>query len=121
MTPVLALGLVVLSLIQPEFRYGAVASILLTFAIQVQSPIRIASSFSRIAYEWFLLHGICLSFAMRITEKPLLLGLIGVVLSLFAAVSLKYASTLFLKFISTRHEAIAERLGHLTLAGNPMT
>ena len=121
MTPMLPLGLAFLSLIQPEFRYGAVASILLTFAIKVQSPNRIASTFSRIAYEWFLTQGICLSLAMRITEMPLLLGLIGAVLSLFAAVSLKYASTSFFKFISTRHEAIAERLGHPTLAENPMT
>ena len=121
MTPMLPLGLVVLSLIQPEFRYGAVASVLLTFAIKVQSPIRIASSFSRIAYEWFLVHGICLSVAMRITEIPLLLGLIGIVLSLFVAVSLKYAFTSFLKFIFTRREATAEGLRHLTLAENTMT
>ena len=76
-------------MIQPEFRYGAAASILLTVFMRIQSPSRIACSFSRIAYEWFLVHGICLSIAMRVTQSPVRLGLLGAILSLFVATGLR--------------------------------
>jgi len=89
MTPTIPLGLVVLSVIQPEFRYGAVASILLTVFTRIQSPFRIANLFSRIAYEWFLVHGICLSVVMHVTQSPMGLGLLGAILSLFVAIGLK--------------------------------
>ena len=89
MTPAIPLGLVVLSVIQPEFRYGAIASILLTVFMRIQSPSRTARSFSRIAYEWFLVHGICLSVVMRVTQSPVTLGLLGAILSLFVAIGLK--------------------------------
>ncbi len=89
MTPTFPLGLIALSMIQPEFRYGAAASILLTVFMRIQSPSRIACSFSRIAYEWFLVHGICLSIAMRVTQSPVRLGLLGAILSLFVATGLR--------------------------------
>ncbi len=119
MTPIIPLSLAVLSLIQPEFRYGAVASILLTVSMRIQSPLRIASSFSRIAYEWFLVHGICLSVAMRVTETPLILGLIGIVLSFFAAVGLKWLSTLLVRAISPGCTQISEKVFGLSPVGNP--
>lgn len=121
MTPMLPLSLIILSLIQPEFRYGAIASVLLTFAIKVQSSVWVARAFTRIAYEWFLVHGICLSIVMRVTEMPVILGLIGIGVSLLAAVGLKSLSTFLVKLVSVRGTQVAEKLPGLTPVGNPAT
>lgn len=74
-----------LSLIQPEFRYASIAALLLIPALFVTTEISLSQSFGRIAYEWFLVHGLCLSIVNHLTNGPIAIIVIGGALAIAAA------------------------------------
>lgn len=76
-------------LFQPEFRYGATA--LLMFALLLNQPrtFRISQWFSGIAYEWFLVHGLCVAVTVRLTDRWAAVFAVSALLSLLTAVVLK--------------------------------
>jgi len=87
-----ALASVVLSLLclfQPEFRYGAVAMTALTFALPVQARIPLTRGFGRIAYEWFLVHGLCINAVAFTSDNPLLMIPVAAGASVVGASALK--------------------------------
>jgi len=85
----MAASLLLLTAFQPEFRYGALASLLLLPALKVQRTVRFCNLFSGIAYEWFLVHGLCLAIVSHFTESPVLILAVGAVLSVVSAICLK--------------------------------
>jgi hypothetical protein len=78
-----------LCIAQPEFRYGAVASLLLLAALPVRQKIPLCNRFAKISYEWFLVHGLCLAAICHLTSSRLLIVLGGVFLSVAAAIILQ--------------------------------
>ncbi len=81
--------MILLACFQPEFKYGALASLLLIPALHLNRRISICNHFSRIAYEWFLVHGLCLSLMSHVTTFPLAIALVGAGLSIVAAIGLQ--------------------------------
>lgn len=81
--------LCLLACFQSEFRYGALASVLLLLAFQVHRKVPLCNHFSGIAYEWFLVHGLCLATVCHLTTSPLTITLIGAGLSVVAAIALQ--------------------------------
>ncbi len=81
--------MMLLAMFQPEFRYGALASLLLLPALQVNRTIPLCNQFSAIAYEWFLVHGLCLAIMSHLTQSPTIIIAVGAILSVGAAMSLK--------------------------------
>jgi hypothetical protein len=112
-----------LTVIQPEFRYGTVAMLLLAVALpfrfdlpaihtvwsevnprrwffgstdagtgkaeRKQGPEQLLSRFAGVAYEWFLIHGLCINLIALATDQVLVVVPVGMVLSLLAATALK--------------------------------
>lgn len=78
-----------LSFVQPEFHYGVAAMFLLAACIGHSRTLSAAGRFSPIAYEWFLVHGICIGLMARLSNRWELVFVGGSVLSLLAATALK--------------------------------
>jgi peptidoglycan/LPS O-acetylase OafA/YrhL len=108
---------IILCRFQPEFRYGAVAMSALTIALPVQAHIPLTQGFGRIAYEWFLVHGLCIKIAASGSHNPLLMMPVAVVGSVFAASALKHlvawlrqvVSRAFMKLSTEVSSVIGER------------
>lgn len=81
-----------LCFVQAEFRYAFVASLMLLPAIRLTRGIGLATRFTSIAYEWFLVHGIVLTGASRLFANPLAAGIISIPLSLMFAWMLKQSA-----------------------------
>lgn len=77
--------------IQPELRYSCVSFGLLGLSQYVRSSNILAIRFTPIAYEWFLVHGLCLTLITRLTHQPTVVIPVAVVLSVSAAIALKTA------------------------------
>lgn len=78
-----------LTLVYPEFRYGSVAFALLSVALCQRRTVVAAQRFARVAYEWFLVHGLCISLVAHATTRLRILAPVSAVLSLLAAILLK--------------------------------
>lgn len=91
-----------LACFQSEFRYGALASLLLLLALQVQREIPLCNRFSKIAYEWFLVHGLCLSSISHVTASPPIIVLTGAGLSIFAASALQRSVRRITSFVRSK-------------------
>ncbi|MBL8817552.1 MAG: acyltransferase [Planctomyces sp.] len=76
---------VILSFIQPEFRYGATAAILLIPAFYIRTELSLSRSFTKIAYEWFLVHGLCLAIVNHLTSNAWVILAGGGLLAIAAA------------------------------------
>jgi hypothetical protein len=87
---------------QNEFLYGVVSLTLLAAAFTMQTRWRLAERFTGLAYEWFLVHGICLLLFARLTTSLAVLAPVAMVVSVLAAVLLK-------RFVCTLNQ-LAERL-----------
>lgn len=98
----MAMSLLTLCLFQPEFRYGALASCLLLPALHVRREIRACNLFSSIAYEWFLVHGLCLAIVSHLTQMPSVIFTVGAILSIVGAVVLKNLVQMIGRTIATR-------------------
>ena len=98
----MAMSLLTLCLFQPEFRYGAMASCLLLPALHVRKEIRVCNWFSSVAYEWFLVHGLCLAIVSHLTQMPSVIFIAGVILSVGGAVVLKNLVQLISRTIADR-------------------
>lgn len=96
-------SLLTLCLFQPEFRYGAVASCLLVPALQIKKEIRICNWFSSIAYEWFLVHGLCLALMDHLTQMSSVIVLAGAALSIIGAMALKSLVQMIGRVIATQN------------------
>lgn len=85
----LSVALGVLTVFQPEFRYATVS--MLGFALMSACWYRLllAERFTRVAYEWFLVHSLCLTLVVRWTQWPWLVIALGIPISAVAAIVLK--------------------------------
>jgi hypothetical protein len=81
--------MMLLCIAQPEFRYGAIASLLLVAALPVRRQVLLCNRFAKISYEWFLVHGLCLAAICHLTSSRPLIVLGGMVLSITAAIILQ--------------------------------
>jgi hypothetical protein len=88
-TMAMAGSMSLLACFQSELRYGALASLLLLLAFRVQHPLSLCNHFSKISYEWFLVHGLCLAAICHLTTSPLTIAFTGVGLSVVAAITLQ--------------------------------
>lgn len=85
----MTISMITLSAFQPEFRYGAIASAMLFVAFQVEQEVRLCNLFSKFAYEWFLVHGLCLAIVSHLTPSPPLIIVGGAVASIISALLLQ--------------------------------
>ncbi len=76
---------VTLSFVQPEFRYGATAAILLIPAFYVRTEMPLGRAFTKVAYEWFLVHGLCLAVVNHLSSNPWVILVVGGLLAIAAA------------------------------------
>jgi hypothetical protein len=103
--------LVVLCLFQPEFRYGAVAMAALTIALPVQAHIPLTYGFGRIAYEWFLVHGLCINIAATVSHNLLFVIPVGVAGSVLTASGLK-------RFVAWIRQGMSKAVAELSSESN---
>lgn len=82
-------AMAVMLLLHPDFRYGCVTFSLLTLGMEQSVPLLLAEGFSSIAYEWFLVHGLCLTLIAPRIGHPLLVAPIAAITSVLAATGLK--------------------------------
>lgn len=78
-----------MSVVQPEFRYGTIASGLLFMALPVRRASRVSTVFGKFAYEWFLVHGLGLAIVSHLTSHSAVVVVGGGLLSVTGAVLLK--------------------------------
>lgn len=88
---------------QNDFLYGAVSLILLAAAVGFQIRWQLAERFTGFAYEWFLVHGICLLLVARLTTSLIVMAPVGMMLSVLAAVLLK-------RFVRTLNQMAARAM-----------
>ncbi len=88
-TMVMAGFMILLACFQSELRYAELASLLLLLALQVEHEVPFCNYFSQISYEWFLVHGLCLATICHLTTSPLTIAIVGVSLSVVAAIALQ--------------------------------
>jgi len=81
--------MILLACFQSELRYGALASLLLMVAFEVEQELPLCNLFTRISYEWFLVHGLCLATISHLTTSPLTIVFTGAGLSIVAAMALQ--------------------------------
>jgi hypothetical protein len=79
---------------QPEFRYGVVALVLLCGSGFIRSAGRLPAAFTGIAYEWFLMHGLCVSLTCRYVHSLAAEIPLAALMSLLAAVGLQRTTRL---------------------------
>jgi hypothetical protein len=107
----MAVSLLTLCLFQPEFRYGTLASCLLVPALHVRKEIRACNWFSSIAYEWFLVHGLCLAIVSHLTQLPTVIFVVGAILSVIGAMVLKNLVQIAGKLFSGRQDQVSQATG----------
>lgn len=73
-----------------EFRYGTVATVLLIPALQVQRRVAVCNWFTGFAYEWFLVHGLCLAAVNHLTSNVIVIVAGSGLLSIVCSIGLKH-------------------------------
>jgi hypothetical protein len=87
-------------LFQPEFRYGAISMLLLAASDSVHETYAAATTFTGIAYEWFLVHGLCITLITRQTHTFYIAIPAAAVISLLGALCLKNAVRIMKRCVS---------------------
>ena len=96
--PMLSFG--VLCAVQPEFRYAFAASLLLLPALHVTRGANLATRFTSIAYEWFLVHGIVVTGGAKLFTNPVLVMLVSIPTSIVFAWMLKKTTAVIVERVS---------------------
>lgn len=84
-----SLALLLFQYIQPEFRYGCVSVGLLGMSPFIRNRNLFATRFTHIAYEWFLVHGLCVTSIARQTHDPWIVIPVAMAVSIASAIILK--------------------------------
>lgn len=72
-----------------NLRYGLLSFGLLFMSLGVRRRLPLAEKFSAIAYEWFLLHGLCLTMVAVVFDHPLIVAPLAAIASIVLAVALR--------------------------------
>lgn len=84
-----SLVLICLTVVQPEYRYGALSLLAFAGFSPVRQALAAASRFAGVAYEWFLVHSLCILLVTSCTQTFWMALPLGAVLSFLSACLLK--------------------------------
>lgn len=84
-----SLVLICLTVVQPEHRYGALSLLAFAGFSPVKQALAAASRFAAVAYEWFLVHSLCILLVTSCTQAFWVALPLGAILSFLSACLLK--------------------------------
>ena len=79
------------TVIQPDFKYGALGLLIFGISSFVKDAGPLPTRFAAIAYEWFLVHGLCISVISAGTHNVWIVAPVAAVLSVLTANRLKWS------------------------------